>query len=81
VSPQPARRAQAITIVYAVMACLALVVGLQWVLVTAAVEAFRTGHQALLVSALAMSGGCFVASRWLIRYSSRADGSEPGASR
>ena len=71
-------RAQHITVVYAVMACLALIVGLQWVLVSAAVEAFRVGHPALLVCAMAMSGACFAASLWLIRYAGEGPGPESG---
>lgn len=74
--PRAAQRAQGITVVYAVMACLALIVGLQWVLVSAAVEAFRVGHPALLVCAMAMSGACFAASLWLIRYAGEGPGPE-----
>ena len=69
-------RAQHITVVYAVMACLALIVGLQWVLVSAAVEAFRVGHHTLLMLTMTMSGACFGASRWLIRYAGESCGPE-----
>jgi hypothetical protein len=56
-----------ITVVYGVMACLAIVVVLQWVLFSAAIQAFQGGETRLLGFATLLSAGCFAAGRVLIR--------------
>jgi hypothetical protein len=62
------RRGQQVTVLYAVMACLVLLVSLQWVLLTVAVEGFLGNQRDLLWPATLASGACFAAACWLIRH-------------
>ena len=71
-----ARRGQQVTVLYAVMTGLVLLVSLQWVLLTVAVEGFLGQQGDLLWPATLASGACFVAACWLIRHAP----SRPGAS-
>lgn len=63
-----AQRVQQATALYAVMTCLVLLVSLQWVLLTAAVEGFVGEQGDLLWTATLASGACFVAACWLIGH-------------
>jgi hypothetical protein len=54
--------------VTAVMTCLVLLVSLQWVLLTVAVEGFLGEQGDLLWPATLASGACFVAACWLIGH-------------
>jgi hypothetical protein len=63
-----ARRGQQVTVLYAVMTGLVLLVSLQWVLLTVAVEGFLGQQGDLLWPATLASGACFVAACWLIRH-------------
>jgi len=61
-------RAQSMSVVYAVLGGLTVVVGLQLILFVAAIDAFQGGHQRLLVFSTLASGLCFVAACWLVRH-------------
>lgn len=63
-----AQRGQQVTVLYAVMTGLVLLVSLQWVLLTVAVEGFLGDQGDLLWPATLASGACFVAACWLIRH-------------
>ncbi|HSD28556.1 MAG TPA: DUF6755 family protein [Vicinamibacteria bacterium] len=63
-----ARRAQEITLVYAVMACLAILVVLQFLLLSVAVEGFLGARPEVLFPSTLASGACFAAACALIRY-------------
>jgi hypothetical protein len=63
-----AQRGQQVTVLYAVMTGLVLLVSLQWVLLTVAVEGFMGEQGDLLWPATLASGACFVAACWLIRH-------------
>ncbi len=63
-----ARRAQELTLVSAVLVCLALVMAVQLVLMTIAIQGFRAGNESLLPAAALGSGLCFAAACWLLRY-------------
>jgi hypothetical protein len=61
-------KAQQITLIYAVMTCLAIVVMTQFVLLMVSVEVFFGGERQVLLAATLASGVCFVGAGWLIRY-------------
>jgi hypothetical protein len=63
-----AQRTQQVTVLYAVMTGLVVLVSLQWVLLTVAVEGFLAEQGDLLWPATLASGACFVAACWLIRH-------------
>jgi hypothetical protein len=63
-----ARRTQRITLVYAVMTCLAILVVLQFLLLNVAVEGYLGGHRELLWPCTLASGLCFAVACGLIRY-------------
>ena len=69
-SPGQARRrkAQEITLIYAVMTCLLIVVVAQFVLLLVSVESFLGGKRQVLVPATLASGLCFAGATWLTRY-------------
>ena len=69
-SPGQARRrkAQEITLIYAVMTCLLILVVAQFVLLHVSVESFLGGKREILVPAMLASGLCFGTASWLIRY-------------
>jgi hypothetical protein len=62
------QRRQQVTVLYAVMTGLVVLVSLQWVLLTVAVEGFLAEQGDLLWPATLASGACFVAACWLIRH-------------
>jgi hypothetical protein len=62
------RRAQQITLIYAVMMCLLIVVVAQFVLLMVSVESFLGGKREVLLPATLASGVCFAGATWLIRY-------------
>jgi hypothetical protein len=63
-----AERARGMTVVYAVMVAIIILILLQFLLLMVALEDFLSGHRAVLLGAAAGSGFCFAASCWLIRY-------------
>ena len=63
-----ARRGQQATVLYAVTTGLVLLVSLQWVLLTVAVEGLLAGQGDLLGTATLASGACCLAACWLIRH-------------
>ena len=63
-----AERAQGMTVVYAIMVAIILLILLQFLLLMVALEDFLSGSLALLWGAAAGSGACFAAAFWLIRY-------------
>jgi hypothetical protein len=75
------RKAQEITLIYAVMACLLIVVVAQFVLLMVSVESFMSGRRDVLFPSTLASGVCFAGATWLIRYvlplSGRARGHRP----
>jgi uncharacterized protein DUF6755 len=72
-----AQRGQQITVLYAVMTCLFLLVSLQWLLLTVAVEGFLGEQGDLLWPATLASGACFLAASWLIRHAPNRLGAPP----
>ena len=62
------RRAQQVTALYAVMACLALLVGVQWILLSVAVDGFLGARHDVLGASTAASGLCFAAACWVFRW-------------
>jgi len=61
-------RIQAITLVHAIMSCVAVLLGVQFLLLLVAVEAFLGDGDALLWPAAAASGLCCAGSCWLARF-------------
>ena len=63
-----AERAQQMTLIYTVMVCLVSLIAVQFLLLTVALEGYL-GRRAGVVSPTALvSGLCFIAACWLIRY-------------
>ena len=63
-----AERARGMTVVYAVMVAIIILILLQYLLLMVALEDFLSGDRAVLRAAAAGSGICFAAACWLIRY-------------
>lgn len=63
-----AERTRSLTVIYAVMVSIMILILLQFLLLMVALEDFLSGHRAILWGAMAASGSCFVAACWLIRY-------------
>jgi hypothetical protein len=63
-----AERGQRLTLIYAVMTCLALLIAIQFVLLMVAVEGFLGHESELLWPTTLGSGACFAAACWLIRH-------------
>ena len=63
-----ARRGQQATVLHAVTTGLVLLLSLQWVLLTVAVEGLLAGQGDLLGTATLASGACCLAACWLIRH-------------
>ena len=63
-----AERSQNMTVIYAVMVSIMLLILLQFLLLMVALEDFLSGNRAVLWGATAGSGLCFTAACWLIRY-------------
>ena len=72
VTPSPRRpraeRSRELTVVYAIMVAVIILILLQFLLLMVALEDFLSGSRAFLWGAAAGSGACFAASCWLIRY-------------
>ena len=65
---QSGRPGQEVTVVHAVMAAVALVVVIQWVLLSVAVEGYAGGHTDLLVFSTLASFLCLAVAFSLARY-------------
>jgi hypothetical protein len=63
-----AERARNMTVVYAVMVSIMILILIQFLLLMVALEDFLGGHRVILWAAAAGSGFCFIGSCWLIRY-------------
>ncbi|PYQ55332.1 MAG: hypothetical protein DMF78_02370 [Acidobacteria bacterium] len=63
-----AREAGRFTVLYAVMTCLVLLVGVQWILLSIAIDGFLGGPRDLLVPAAVVSALCCAASWRLLRF-------------
>ncbi len=63
-----AERSRRMTVIYAVMVSIMILILLQFLLLMVALEDYVSGQRAVLLGAAAGSGACFVASCWLIRY-------------
>ena len=61
-------RAQGLTVVYAVMVAVILLILLQFLLLMVALEDFLSGNRTVLLGAAAGSAVCFAGSCWLVRY-------------
>ena len=67
-SPLAIPEAQQMTLIYTVMVCLVSLIAVQFLLLTVALEGYL-GRRAGVVSPTALvSGLCFIAACWLIRY-------------
>jgi hypothetical protein len=62
-----AERGRQMTIIYAVMTCMVIVVFLQLLLLMVAVEGYLGGRSGMILPAAAGSGVCFAGACWLIR--------------
>ncbi len=69
-------RAQQMTLIYAVMVCLFLLILLQFLLLMVAVEGFLGGRWEILLPATLASGLCFGGACWLIGYVLRMSAAE-----
>ncbi len=56
------------TVIYAVMGSILLLIVVQFLLLVVAVEGFLGGRPGLLAPAAAGSGLCFAGACWLVRY-------------
>jgi len=63
-----AERARQMTLIYAVMLCLMILIVIQFLLLMVAVDGFMGGRGDILLPAAGASGLCFLAACWLIRY-------------
>lgn len=63
-----ARRARDLSAVYAVLGAVAILIGLQFLLLMVGIEAYLGGRPALLVPSALGSALSFAASCWIIRY-------------
>ena len=68
------------TVIYAVMVSILILIILQFLLLMIALEDFLSGSRTVLGGAAAASGFCFAASCWLIRYVTWRSGGEGAAS-
>jgi hypothetical protein len=66
--PAPVHRRHQATVVYAVLGSVALVLLVQWVLLTAVIEGYLAGRQDLLVFSTLGSGVCAALAYRLIRH-------------
>ena len=65
---EDAGRAQQMSLIYAVMVCLAMLILLQTLMLNIAVEGYLGGTGKVVVPATACSGLCFAGSLWLTAY-------------
>lgn len=65
---QRAERSRGLTVIYAVMVSIIILILLQFLLLMVALEDFLSGHRSVLAAAAGGSGACFAGACWLIRY-------------
>jgi protein-S-isoprenylcysteine O-methyltransferase Ste14 len=63
-----AERSRGMTIIYAVMVAIMILIVIQFLLLMVALEDFLSGSRTVLSGAALGSGLCFGAACWLIRY-------------
>ena len=63
-----ADRSRRMTVIYAVMVSILILIMMQFLLLMVALEDFLSGNRAVLWGAAGASAACFTASCWLIRY-------------
>jgi hypothetical protein len=63
-----AERSRGMTVIYAVMAAIMILILVQFLLLMVALEDFLSGNHSVLSGAALGSGLCFLAACWLIRY-------------
>ena len=63
-----AERSQGMTVVYAIMVAVILLILLQFLLLMVALEDFLSGNRAVLWGSAVGSALCFLGACWLIRY-------------
>jgi hypothetical protein len=68
-----AERTHQMTLIYTVMACLVSVIFVQFLLLTVALEAYLSRGNGVVSPTALLSGICFVAACWLIRYIPRSE--------
>lgn len=67
-----AERSHQMTLIYTVMACLVSGIFFQFLLLTVAWEAYLGSGKGVVLPTALLSGLCFVAACWLIRYLPRS---------
>ena len=65
---QRAERSRNLTVIYAVMVSIIILILLQFLLLMVALEDFLSGNRSVLTAAAGGSGACFAGACWLIRY-------------
>jgi len=68
-----AERSHQMTLIYTVMACLVSVISVQFLLLTVAWEAYLSRGNGVVSPTALLSGICFVAACWLMRYIPRSE--------
>ncbi len=63
-----AERTQQMALIYTVMVCLVSLIVVQFLLLTVALEGYLGGRAGVVSPTALVSGLCFVAACWLIRY-------------
>ena len=63
-----AQRAQQMSLIYTVMVCLAILVFVQFLLLTVALEGYLGGRAEVALPTAVVSGLCYAAAYWLLRY-------------
>jgi hypothetical protein len=63
-----AERTQQMTLIYTVMVCLASLIFVQFLLLTVALEGYLGSRGGVVSPTALVSGLCFAAACWLIRY-------------
>jgi hypothetical protein len=63
-----AQRAQQMSLIYTVMVCLAILVFVQFLLLTVALEGYLGGRAEMASPTAVVSGLCCAAAYWLLRY-------------
>jgi len=63
-----AERTQQMALIYTVMVCLVSLIVVQFLLLTVALEGYLGGRGGVVKPTALVSGLCFVAACWLIRY-------------
>jgi hypothetical protein len=63
-----AQRAQQMSLIYTVMICLAILIFVQFLLLTVALEGYLGGRAEVAWPTAVVSGLCCAAAYWLLRY-------------